>query len=77
MMWEHFPDIRLTLEREASMTKLDRIRELHSPIVPPKGMVLLGSTKGTLYCAECSCDDPYDSVEWPCETREICDEETN
>jgi len=53
--------------------KIDRIRELHSPIIPPEGMVLMGSVPGRQYCAGCDCGDPYLSVEWPCETRQICD----
>lgn len=73
--WENFPDIKLEREKSAALSKIDRLRELHSPIVPPKGMVLMGSTKGVQYCAECSCDDPFDAREWPCDTRLICDEE--
>jgi len=75
--WHYFPDIQMHAERKVAMDKLERIRELHSPVVPPKGMVLMGSTKGTLYCAGCDCGDPYLAIEWPCETREICDEETD
>lgn len=59
-----------------AMSKIDRIRELHSPIVPPAGMRMLGSREDEQYCAGCDCGDPYLAMEWPCETREICDEGT-
>ena len=54
--------------------KIDRIRALHVPIVVPEGMLMMGCKPELLYCIECSSNDPYDSIEWPCDTRRICDE---
>jgi hypothetical protein len=52
---------------------LEEIRELHRPIEPPEGMVLMGSQKGKRYCEGCDFGDPYLIPEWPCETRLIVD----
>ena len=52
---------------------LEEIRELHCPIQPPEGMALMFSTKGTQYCEECTPEDPFYAVEWPCATRLIVD----
>ena len=73
--WVNFPDIQRERQRTMALSKLDRIRELHSPIVPPNGMRLMGSIEGEKFCAGCDCGDPYLAIEWPCETREICDED--
>lgn len=73
--WGYFPDIKRERDKSMAMSKLDRIREIHTPIVPPKGMSLMFSTPGTQYCAGCEVDDPFYAVEWPCDTRRICDEE--
>lgn len=78
MMWDSFPDIRLVLERKAHMDKIERIKELHSSFEVDAGASPLGKLAGRgieLYCKEC--EDSGWPVPWPCETREICDEEIN
>jgi hypothetical protein len=66
--YDYFDDYR------NAANALDEISNLHSPIVPPEGMALMGSKKGQQYCAECTPDDPFYAVEWPCPTRLIVDE---
>ncbi len=53
---------------------LDEIERLHTPIKPPPGMALMFSERGQQYCEECTPDDPFYAVEWPCPTRIIVDE---
>lgn len=64
----------MTPMAETSEEKLAKVRQLHSRIAPLDAMVMLGSEPGVEYCAGCDCGDPYLAVEWPCETRRICDE---
>jgi hypothetical protein len=55
--------------------KLQRIRELHSPVPIPEGMQHMVFGPGEAPCSGCSTGDPYLDEPWPCETRKICDEQ--
>ncbi|OBA74062.1 hypothetical protein A5777_09515 [Gordonia sp. 852002-10350_SCH5691597] len=53
---------------------LKKIQDLHSPLVPPEGMALMGSKPGDEYCDGCEWNDPYEAVSWPCDTRKLTDQ---
>lgn len=58
--------------------KIQRIRELHSPVERSEGKTWMGAPQhapNTVPCAGCSTGDPYLDEPWPCETRKICDED--
>lgn len=60
-------------ELEAARATIERVRELHVPVVPPDGKRLIGSEGGQRYCAGCEWSDPYEAVSWPCATVRALD----
>jgi hypothetical protein len=65
----------LITKAEASVARLEKIRELHSPEPIPEGMVLMGHKEGETSCQGCATGDPFLDQTWPCETRMIADGE--